>query len=115
MCFIAGVVGSLDLKPLLLRFRDSGQGGAVFHSAMMLKVLLCAYCVGVPSSPKIAQALIGSEAFRWLAANNFSDLRTIASFWSNHTGHLNPVFIQVLLLCKEAGLVRVGVVALAAC
>ena len=110
--FISDVVGSLDLKPLLQRFRDSGQGGAAFHPAMMLKVLLYAYCVGVPSSRKIAQALIDNVAFRWLAANNRPDFRTIASFRRNHIGHLKSLFIQVLLLCKQAGMVRVGVVAL---
>ena len=110
--FISDVVGSLDLNPLLRRFRDSGQGGAAFHPAMMLKILLYAYCVGVPSSRKIAQALIDNVAFRWLAANNRPDFRTIASFRRNHIGHLKSLFIQVLLLCKQAGMVRVGVVAL---
>ena len=68
--FISDVVDALDLKPFLRRHRDNGQGGAAFHPAMMLKVVLYVYCVGVPSSRKIAQAAIDDVAFRWLAANN---------------------------------------------
>jgi transposase len=110
--FIADVVDALDLKPLLRRFRDNGQGGAAFHPAMMLKVLLNAYCVGVPSSRKIAQTVIDDVAFRWLAANSRPDFRTIAAFRRRHLEDLKPLFLQVLLMCKQAGMVRVGVVAL---
>lgn len=109
--FISDVVCSLDIKPLLRRFRDSGQGGPAFHSAMILKALLYAFGVGVPSSRKRAQALTDNVAFRWLAAKNRPDFRTIASFRRNHIGHIKSLFIQVLLLCKQAGMVNVGVVA----
>ena len=110
--FISDVVNALDLKPFLRRFRANGQGGAAFHPAMMLKVVLYAYCVGVPSSRKIAQAVIDDVAFRWLAANNRPDFRTIATFRRKHLEDIKPLFLQVLLLCKQAGMVRVGVVAL---
>jgi transposase len=110
--FIADVVDALDLKPFLRRFSDNGQGGAAFHPAMMLKAVLYAYCVGVPSSRKIAQAVIDDVAFRWLAANNRPDFRTIATFRRKHLEHIKPLFLQILLMCKQAGMVRVGVVAL---
>lgn len=110
--FLADVVSNLDLKPLLRRYRPSGQGGAAFSPEMMLRVLLYAYCVGVPSSRKIAQALIDDVAFRWLAAGNRPDFRTIATFRRQHLKCLKPLFLQVLLLCKQAGLVKVGIVAL---
>ncbi len=110
--FISDVVDALDLKPFLRRFRDSGQDGAAFHPAMMLKVVLYAYCVGVPSSRKIAQAVIDDVAFRWLAANNRPDFRTIATFRRKHLEDIKPLFLQTLLMCKQAGMVRVGVVAL---
>ena len=110
--FLADVVANLDLKPLLRRYRPSGQGGAAFSPEMMLRVLLYAYCVGVPSSRKIAQALIDDVAFRWLAAGNRPDFRTIATFRRQHLKCLKPLFLQVLLLCKQAGLVKVGIVAL---
>lgn len=110
--FLSDVVGAFDLKPFLRRYRDNGQGGAAFNPVMMLKVLLYAYCVGVPSSRKIAQALIDDVAFRWLAAGNRPDFRTIAAFRRQHLVDLKPVFLQVLLLCKQAGMVKVGIVAL---
>jgi transposase len=110
--FLSDVVNALDLKPFLRRYRDNGQGGSAFNPVMMLKVLLYAYCVGLPSSRKIAQALIDDVAFRWLAANNRPDFRTIAAFRRQHLPDLKPVFLQVLLLCKQAGMVKVGIVAL---
>ena len=110
--FISDVVDELDLTPILRRFRDNGQGGAAFNPAMMLKVLLYAYCVGVPSSRKIAQAVIDDVGFRWLAVNSRPDFRTIATFRRKHLKALRPIFLQVLLLCKQAGMVKVGVVAL---
>jgi transposase len=110
--FLADVVASLDLKPLLRRYRNNGQGGAAFSPVMMLQILLYAYCVGVPSSRKIAQALIDDVAFRWLAAGNRPDFRTIATFRRQHLKSIKPLFLQLLLLCKQAGLVKVGIVAL---
>lgn len=110
--FISDVVDALDLKPFLRRFRDNGQGGAAFHPAMMLKVVLYAYYGGVPSSRKIAQAVIDDVAFRWLAANNRPDFRIIATFRRKHLENIKSLFLQVLLMCKQAGMVRVGVVAL---
>lgn len=104
--FLADVVESLDFKQFLRRYRDNGQGGAAYHSVMMLKVLLYAYSVGVHSSRKIAQAVIDDVAFRWLAADSRPDFRTIATFRRQHLANLRPVFLQVLLLCKQAGLVR---------
>jgi len=110
--FISDVVDALDLKSFLRWFRDNDQGGAAFHPAMVLKVVLYAYCVGVPSSRKIAQAVIDDVAFRWLAANNRTDFRTIATFRRKHLENIKPLFLQVLLMCKQAGMVRVGIVAL---
>ncbi len=73
---------------------------------MMLKVVLYAYCAGVSSSRKIAQAVTDDVAFRWLAVNNRPDFRAIAAF------RRKLLFLQVLLVCKQAGMVGVGVVAL---
>lgn len=79
---------------------------------MMLKAVLYAYCVGIPSSSKIAQAVIVDVAFRWLAANNRPDFRTIATFRRKHLEDIKPLFLQALLMCMQAGMVRVGFVAL---
>ncbi len=97
------MVDALDLKPFLRRFRDNGQGA---RPSTRPKVILCAYCVGVSSSRKIAQAVTDDVASRWLAANNHPDFRAIAAF------RRKLLFLQVLLVCKQAGMVGVGVVAL---
>jgi len=110
--FLSDTVDALDLKKFLRRYRDNGQGGAAYNPLMMLKILLYAYCVGLSSSRKIAQALIDDVAFRWLAAGNRPDFRTVATFRRQHLEDLKPVFLQVLLLCKQAGLVKCGIVAL---
>jgi transposase len=81
---------------------------------MMVKVLLYAYCVGIPSSRKIEQALINDVAFQWLEAGNFPDFRTISEFRRKHLKALQSLFSQILLLCKTSGLVKAGVIALEA-
>jgi hypothetical protein len=79
---------------------------------MMVKVLLYAYCIGVPSSRKIEKRLCEDIAFRVLAANNTPDFRTISDFRKDHLKALSGLFLQVLKLCQKAGLVKLGHVAL---
>ena len=79
---------------------------------MMVKVLLYAYCIGMPSSRRIAQRLHEDVAFRVLAANNTPDFRTISDFRKDHLSALSGLFLQVVLLCQQAGLVKLGHVAL---
>jgi hypothetical protein len=78
----------------------------------MVKVLLYAYSVGLLSSRKIAQALEQDVAFRFLAANQQPDFRTLCTFRSEHRQALEGLFVEVLELCREAGLVSLGRVAL---
>ena len=79
---------------------------------MMVKVLLYGYCTGVASSRRIVQRLHEDIAFRVLAANNTPDFRTISYFRKDHLEALADLFLQVLELCKQAGLVKLGHVAL---
>ena len=79
---------------------------------MMVKVLLYGYCVGVSSSRRIAQRLHEDIAFRVLAANNTPDFRTISDFRKDNLEALSGLFLQVLALCQQAGLVKLGHVAL---
>ena len=79
---------------------------------MMVKALLYAYCVGVPSSRRIATKLHEDIAFRVLAANNTPDFRTISDFRKDHLAALSGLFLQVLVFCQRAGLVQLGHVAL---
>ncbi len=102
----------MDLSVLKSAYRANGLGSAAYHPAMMVKILLYAYCIGIPSSRKIARALTDDVAFRWLAAGNFPDFRTISEFRRRHLKALQNLFPQILLLCKASGLVKAGVIAL---
>ena len=110
--FISDVVDQLDLSEITARYEGERRGGPPYHPRMMVKVLLYAYCVGVPSSRRMAQRLHEDIAFRVLAANNTPDFRTISDFRKDHLTALSGLFLQVLLLCQREGLVKLGHVAL---
>ena len=109
--FISDVVDHLDLGPIMSRYEEE-KGYPPYHPKMMVKVLLYAYCLGVPSSRKIAKRLEEDIGFRVLAANNTPDFRTISDFRKDHLKALAALFLQVLRLCQKAGLVKVGHVSL---
>ena len=75
-------------------------------------MLLYGYCVGVASSRRIAQRLHEDIAFRVLAANNTPDFRTISDFRKDNVDALSGLFVQALALCQQAGLVKLGHMAL---
>lgn len=109
--FISDLVDHLDLSAIMDRYQEE-KGYPPYHPVMMVKVLLYAYCIGVPSSRKIAKRLEEDIAFRVLAANNTPDFRTISDFRKEHLKALAALFLQVLKLCQKAGLIKLGHVAL---
>lgn len=114
--FVSEVLDELHSRGRLAGFyapyRADGWGGSAFHPVMMVKVLLYAYTNGVTSSRRIAALLETDVAFRYLAANNQPDWRTINGFRTTHLDGLVGLFADVLELCREAGLVKLGRVAL---
>ena len=110
--FISDVVDHLDLSAIMERYAGEERGYPPYHPAMMVKVLLYAYCTGVASSRKIEKRLYEDIAFRVLAANNTPDFRTISDFRKDHLKALAGLFLQVLKLCQKTGLVKLGHVAL---
>ena len=110
--FISDVVDHLDLGTIMSRYEGEARGYPPYHPRMMVKVLVYAYCVGVPSSRKIEKHLHQDIAFRVLAANNTPDFRTISDFRKDHLAALGDLFVQVLQLCQRAGLVKLGHVSL---
>lgn len=110
--FMSDVVEQLDLSAIMQRYKGEERGYPPYHPEMMVKVLLYAYCVGVPSSRKIAKRLEEDIAFRVLAANNTPDFRTISDFRKDHLKALSGLFLQVLKLCRKAGLVKLGHISL---
>src|SRR5919108_1690125 len=105
--FVADVVASLDLRALEEAYTEE-RGYPPYHPRMMVTLLLYAYCTGVYSSRKIGRQVVDSVAFRFLAAGNTPDFRTISEFRRRHGSALAALFEQVLRLCREAGLVKLG-------
>ena len=110
--FISDIVDQLDLSEITARYEGERRGGPPYNPRMMVKVLLYGYCIGVPSSRRIARRLHEDIAFRVLAANNTPDFRTISDFRKDHLAALSGLFLQVLVFCRRAGLVKLGHVAL---
>ena len=111
--FLGDLVDELDLSELYGAYRPADSPGQpAFHPRMMTKLLLYAYSVGVPSSRRIEERTHTDVAFRLLAAGDHPDHDTICEFRSRHLKALSRIFVQVLLVCREAGLVKLGHVAL---
>ena len=108
--FVSDVVDSLDLSAIEEVYSEE-RGYPPYHPRMMVKVLLYAYCTGTYSSRRIAAKLLDSVALRFLAAGNEPDFRTISEFRKRHGKALSDLFGQVLRLCRKAGLVKLGHVA----
>jgi transposase len=110
--FLLDAVDQFDLAPFHSAYRVDGVGQAAFQPHMMVALLLYAYCLGVRSSRQIERLCQRDIAFRVVAGNLRPDHATIARFRQRHSAALKGLFTDILRLCKEAGLVKVGVVAL---
>jgi transposase len=110
--FVTDVVEDLDLSAIVGVSEREERGQPPYHPAMMVKILVYAYCVGLPSSRRIERGLVENVALRYLAANNAPDFRTISDFRKRHLEALRGLFVQVLRLCQKAGMVKLGHVAL---
>jgi transposase len=105
------VRGELDLTPILSVY-DEERGQPPYHPAMMVALLLYAYSRGVYSSRQIARGCEERLDFQAVTALNRPDFRTISDFRQRHLEALAGLFRQVLMLCRRAGLVGFGHVAL---
>jgi len=110
--FISDTFDEMDLSEIEHVYEKSLRGQPPYHPMMMTKVLFYAYCTGVFSSRKIASKLEDDVAFRVLAADNKPDFRTISDFRKMHLPALANLFKQVLILCRQAGMAKLGHVAL---
>lgn len=110
--FVLDVVAELDLTGFLAGYRADGRGGAAYDPAMMLAVLIYAYCTGERSSRRIERRLVEDVAFRVVAANQQPDHATIARFRATHETAIAALFGQVLAVCAKQGLLRPGLVAI---
>jgi transposase len=109
--FIDETVGLLDLSVVYDSYVVA-SGAPPYDPTMMLKLLFYAYSTGVTSSREMEKRCHVDVAFRWLTANSVPDYRSISRFRRRHLTALDDLFTQVVVLCSEAGLVKLGRVAL---
>lgn len=102
---------ALDLSAIFACYEEE-RGYPPYHPAMMVALLLYGYSRGVYSSRRLAQACEERVDFMAVTAMNRPDFRTIADFRRRHLVALGDLFVQVLHLCRAAGLVKLGHVAL---
>jgi transposase len=108
--FIMEVVDGLDLSAMSKSYR--GSGSASYHPKLLLAILVYGYATGVFSSRKLERATYDSVAFRFIAANEHPDHDTIATFRRRFLKEIEALFVQVLLLAREMGVLKMGTVAL---
>lgn len=104
-------VMEMDLSAFYGAYRADGHGRPAYEPSMMVALLLYAYARGNRSSRGIERECQEDVAYRVIAANRVPDHSTIAEFRCRHEAALSELFGEVLVLCREAGLVNVGVVA----
>jgi transposase len=110
--FVLGSVEQLDLAAFYASYRQDGWGRAAFEPRMMIALLLYAYARGERSSRGIERKCVEDVACRVIAAHQAPDHATIARFRVRHEESLAALFTEVLSLCEEAGLVKVGLIAI---
>jgi transposase len=108
--FIVEVIENLDLTTMSKSYR--GTGSASYHSAPLLGLLVYGYATGVFSSRKLERATYDSVAFRFIAANDHPDHDTIATFRRRFLKEIEALFVKVLLLAREMGVLKMGTLAL---
>lgn len=108
--FVVDIIAQLDLRPITEVYE--GRGKKAYHPEILLALLFYGYATGVFSSRKIEQATYDSVAFRYISANMHPDHDTIASFRKRFLDQLSPLFVQILLLAREMGLLKLGKVSL---
>jgi transposase len=105
---IVDAVELCDLRAARVNVR--GSGSEQYPPSLMLAMLIYAYSTGMFSSRRIERATYESVAMRYLCANHHPDHDTIATFRRKNEGLFRSCFVQVLMLAREAGVLRVGVV-----
>lgn len=107
---ISQTTDNLDLTMIEETYSVNGQHA--YSPLMLIKVIVYGYVSGLRSSRKLADKLKEDLAFMWLAGRQTPDFRTIADFRKNKLKDVKALFVQILALCKELGLIRVGKVSL---
>jgi len=111
--FVSETVDALDLREWERSYAtETGAGAPPFHPMMLLKVEIYAYATGTFSSRKIASRCVEDVAYRYLTAQATPDFRSLLKFRKRHLERFEQLFVQVVQLAQEAGLVKLGRIAL---
>ena len=105
---VSELVDGLELGAFYKPYKEDGRRNSPYEPRMMVKVLIYAYATGVFSSRKIARKLEEDVAFRMLAAGNFPQHRTLCEFRRRHLKDFKRLFVQVVSLAREMGMVGLG-------
>src|SRR6202166_1907944 len=108
--FVAEVIEGLDLRAMTGSYRGSGE--ASYHPRLLLGLIIYGYATGVFSSRNLERATYDSVAFRFIAANEHPDHDTIANFRRRFLPEIEALFVQVLGVAREMGVLKLGTVAL---
>jgi len=108
--FVVEVVSGLDLRAMIGSYRGSGE--ASYHPALLLGLIIYGYATGVFSSRQLERATYDSVAFRFIAANQHPDHDTIATFRRRFLREIEKLFVHVLGVAREIGVLKLGTVAL---
>ena len=108
--FVVEVVDGLDLTAMSKRYR--GAGSASYHPAVLLSLLVYGCATGVFSGRKLKRATYDSVAFRFIAANDHPGHDMIATFRRRFLKDIEALFVRILLLAREMGVLKMGMVAL---
>ena len=110
--FVSDTIDTLNLQAFYAPYEGDGRRKQPYEPAMMLKVLIYGYATGVFFSRRIARKLHEDVAFRVLSAGNFPAHRTIAEFRKRHLSDFESIFVQILSIAREIGLVKLGTIAI---
>ena len=108
--FIVEVIDGIDLRAMSGSYR--GSGSASYHPCMLLGILVYGYATGVFSSRKLERATYDSVAFRFIAANDHPDHDTIAAFRRRFLKEIEALFVEVLQVAREMGVLKMGTIGL---
>src|SRR5487761_847986 len=108
--FVVEVIDGLELRAMSGSYR--GSGSASYHPRMLLGILVYGYATGIFASRKLERATYDSVAFRFIAANDHPDHDTIATFRGRFLKVIGALFVEVLQLAREMGLLKMGTIGL---
>lgn len=108
--FVVDIVEQMDFRHLVDAY--SGRGSSAYHPAMMVALLFYGYATGTFSSRKLERATYDSIAYRYICANSNPDHDSINSFRKRFMKELEGMFVEILVIAREMGMVKMGTVSL---